>query len=577
MPVVSNASRRKGNSVVAPAPYSDDVFATLLYTGTGASQTLYPGLTNFDQGGAFLSKYRSGSPGTTVGYLWDSYIRGTSSALNTTASVQAGALPLNGIASTNITLAPATQNQVNILYASWFFKMAKSFFDIASWQGGNVSYLTIPHNLQNTPGLIIVKSYLGTSPGDWAVWHRSASGDLYLDKVNQQNSTMVEIVAADQNSFTVGPTSNVNASGTQYEAFIFAHDNSPNGVIFCGGIQSDANGNATINTGWPVQFMLWKKVNGSSDWQAYDSARGFSTALPLNNANPESTTTYLTPNGTGFDVANLGANNRYVFMAIRARNKPNTSPSNLSIPGGNSIDVYAQAISVGWDQVSPLTVTITGDVGSNSTGTPALLFNGSYPDVTLVVNSGVTVAGRGGLGVRNQAGQPGGPAIKTTGAIKIINNGVIGGGGGSGGGYSYSVGTYGYSGNGAGLPILGIAGTGTTGTQATQATKTNGGNGASGYGGPGGVGGAPGSNGSSGSGSGGGGGLGGTGGSSSNSSPGYTFTDPGGSGQGGAGLTDSDPTANRATIYTGGAPGPYIIGNASVTWLTAGTRYGTAT
>lgn len=573
MPIITTRSRKKKALDTAPAPYSDDVFSTLLYTGTGASQTFYPGFTDMDQGSMFMSRYRSGSPTYNDMCIWDTK-RGPNSQLRTSLTTIAAAVAIAGWNPTNMVMSSVSQNTINVPYVGYFFKMAKAFFTALTYVGNGAATRTLSHDLQCDPGMVVGKSWSGSANTNWNTWHRSVIGTLNLNTTSQPGTPVASIIAADSSTVTVDST--LNATGTTYELLIFAHDIRPEGVIFCGGIQSDANGVASIYTGWPIQSLWFKKTNGTSDWQIYDSARGWANYVTLNTTVAEAATTYLSANSTGLDVANLGANNKYVFMAIRARNKPNTSPNTLTINGGNSIDVYAQAIANGWDQVSPLSVNVTADVGSNSTSTPALSFNGSYPDVTLTVNSGVYVCGRGGLGVRNAVGQPGGPAIKTTGAIKIINNGVIGGGGGSGGGYSYSS-SYGYSGNGAGLPVLAIAGTGSSGMQATPATKTDGGNGASGYNSSTAAGGVAGSNGQTGGGGGGGGGLGGTGGTSSNSSPGYTYSDPGNQGRGGAGLTDSDPTANSATTYNGGAPGPYIQGNANVTWLTAGTRYGTAT
>ena len=574
MPLVSTPISRKKSSLQAPAPYSDDVFSTLLYTGTGALQTYYPGLTEFDQGGAFLSRFRSGTPSVNSGMFWDTE-RGGSSSLQTNSSAIAAGIALGSFNPNGLTLGSISQNTLNVQYASWFFKEAKSFFKAITYNG-NGTFRSINHGLECTPGMIIVKSF-GTTALKWAVWHRSAAGDLFLNDSTVQSSGKEEIVGADATVFTLGGVNATqsNSPGVPYIAYVFAHDISDESIIRCGSFTTDANGAASAYLGFDMQSLWVKRVQGAAgDWQVHDATRGFDKWVGLNTSGAEATSALVTAVTNGFNITGGSANNTYVYMAIRKRNKPNTSPNNLTILGGNSIDVYAQAIANGWDQVSPLVVTVEGDVGSNSTAIPALSFNGSYPDVTLIVNSGVVVAGRGGLGTRNAIGAPGGPAIKTTGALKIINNGIIGGGGGSGGGY-YSP-SYGYSGNGAGLPILAIAGTGATGTQATQANSTVGGNGASGSRGAGGVGGSPGSPGSTGQGGGGGGGLGAAGGSSSPNGSGTTFTDPGGEGQAGPGTTDSDPTYNDHPAYAGGAAGPYAQGNNNITWLTPGTRYGAA-
>lgn len=85
-------------------------------------------------------------------------------------------------------------------------------------------------------------------------------------------------------------------------------------------------------------------------------------------------------------------------------------------------------------------VTITGDLVSYSSGVPCLEFPGDLPNssITLVINGGVTVYGRGGNGGVKGGGGAGGNAINNGigGRLKIFNHGAIAGGGGGGGGNS---------------------------------------------------------------------------------------------------------------------------------------------
>ncbi|EPX2028362.1 TPA: receptor-recognizing protein [Escherichia coli] len=89
---------------------------------------------------------------------------------------------------------------------------------------------------------------------------------------------------------------------------------------------------------------------------------------------------------------------------------------------------------------TPVVVTITGDLVSSSSGVPCLDFPSSLTNsyISLVINAGVTVYGRGGNGGSNAAGAAGGNAINNGigTRLRITNNGAIaGGGGGGGGGY----------------------------------------------------------------------------------------------------------------------------------------------
>lgn len=87
---------------------------------------------------------------------------------------------------------------------------------------------------------------------------------------------------------------------------------------------------------------------------------------------------------------------------------------------------------------TPVVVTITGDLVSSSSGVPCLDFPSSLTNsyISLVINAGVTVYGRGGNGGSNAAGAAGGNAINNGigTRLRITNNGAIAGGGGGGGG-----------------------------------------------------------------------------------------------------------------------------------------------
>ena len=91
---------------------------------------------------------------------------------------------------------------------------------------------------------------------------------------------------------------------------------------------------------------------------------------------------------------------------------------------------------------TPVVITITGNIVSHSSGVPCLDFpsNLSNEYVTLIINSGVHVWGRGGNGGSRGAGAAGGNAINNAigTRLRITNNGVIAGGGGGGGGAYYA-------------------------------------------------------------------------------------------------------------------------------------------
>lgn len=112
-----------------------------------------------------------------------------------------------------------------------------------------------------------------------------------------------------------------------------------------------------------------------------------------------------------------------------------------SIGASNS---YNKDTLINWMKAqgsTPVVITITGNLVSHSAGVPCLDFPSSLTNeyVTLIINSGVTVYGRGGNGsTTGSAGQAGGTAINNAigTRLRITNNGAIAGGGGGGGGAS---------------------------------------------------------------------------------------------------------------------------------------------
>ncbi|EFL3859942.1 receptor-recognizing protein, partial [Escherichia coli] len=98
-----------------------------------------------------------------------------------------------------------------------------------------------------------------------------------------------------------------------------------------------------------------------------------------------------------------------------------------SIGASNS---YNKDTLINWMKAqgsTPVVITITGNIVSQSTGVPCLDFPSSLTNeyVTLIINSGVHVLGRGGNGGSNSAGGAGGNAINNGigTRLRINNNG----------------------------------------------------------------------------------------------------------------------------------------------------------
>lgn len=219
----------------------------------------------------------------------------------------------------------------------------------------------------------------------------------------------------------------------------------------------------------------------------------------------------------------------------------------FSIAGGNNVNLRTAAVNAGWNQASQVVATITANVGSTSTGTAAMTIAGSFPGgLAVVINSGVSISGRGGNGGNgNNVGAAGGLALSVSSAVTVTNNGVVaGGGGGGGGGYNtgFVCGESGSfvttSGGGGGGGGAGNAG-GSGGTNAWNNASPTGGAGTLTNGGAGGA------------------------------SLGTGAGNSGGAG-GGRGAAGSAAAVGRA----GGAAGACTSGNLNITWAVTGSRFG---
>jgi hypothetical protein len=318
----------------AGALYIEDVMATWLYTGTGATQTITNGIDLAGEGGLVWIKGRSGA----TGHRFTDTTRGATKSLesNSTAAEVTESTGLTSFSSTGFALgADADYNTSAATYASWTFRKAAKFFDVVTYTG-NGSNRTISHNLGSVPGTIIVKRTDTT--GDWQVYHRSLANTEYI----VLNSTAAKATGATRwNSttptstvFSLGTDATVNASGGTYVAYLFAHDaggfgdSGNDSVVSCGSYTG--NGSATgpvINLGWEPQWVMIKNATSTGNWNVHDNMRGFlrdgaSKWLRANLSDAEGSQDAVSISSTGFSptfgYSDWNANGQtYIYIAIR--------------------------------------------------------------------------------------------------------------------------------------------------------------------------------------------------------------------------------------------------------------------
>ena len=321
--------------------YTDDVFSTFLYTGTGSTQTITNGIDLSGEGGLVWLKNRPAAGSDH--YLFDTE-RGNNVLLssNNNAGNNAGwassfEFNNNGFDAGSI-FSTNTEN-----YASWTFGKAKKFFDCVMYTGTGVAR-EIPHNLGVEPGMIIVKNI--TSSANWFVWHTDVSGNgpiagngsyAYLNSTNEFNAGGTSVfVEANMTSSTFGVGTDEGAngvSGDEYVAYVFAHDETDSGQIQCGSYTGSAG--HFVDLGWEPQWVMIKKATGSSPagWYMFDNMRGAggsgvkSPWLHANTADAEiAHLERINFNSTGFtlpvDDGDVIGSDTYIYMAVRRKNKP---------------------------------------------------------------------------------------------------------------------------------------------------------------------------------------------------------------------------------------------------------------
>jgi len=357
----SGPASAASNSVTPAVNYIENVFSTYLYTGTTSAQTITNNINISDNGGAVWIKCRNtaGEPHVLVDTA-----RGAPNALRPNGA-DASVNDANRVSAfTTSGFALGTDGETNggtsKTYTSWTFRKQAKFFDVVTWTG-NGANRTIAHNLGSVPGCIIVKRTNTTS--NWAVYHRSLTNVQYLDLNNNNdvsNSTFFwNSTTPTSTVFSLGNDEVVNASGSTYVAYVFAHNaggfglTGTDNVISCGSVVN--TGNPQVTLGYEPQWVLFKTSDSFSSWYIVDNMRGLpvggdqavllsnSTAAEVTNSN------YININATGFTTnSSLLAGTNIVYIAIRRG--PMATPT------------------VGTSVFTPVTRTGTSAVGTSVSG-----------------------------------------------------------------------------------------------------------------------------------------------------------------------------------------------------------------
>ena len=167
------------------AVYTEDVFSTDLYTGTGSAKTITNGIDLNGEGGLVWLKQRTNAPSYYYHQLMDT-ARGATYNLQTNAtSGQSSQSVISSFNSDGYTAGSAISNSGTPV-VGWTFRNQPGFFEVHTYTGTGGNQ-TINHTLGCKPGAVIVKRTDATS--DWGIYTRdgnndSESGIGYLNKAD---------------------------------------------------------------------------------------------------------------------------------------------------------------------------------------------------------------------------------------------------------------------------------------------------------------------------------------------------------------------------------------------------------
>lgn len=287
---------------------ADDYFETVLYAGTGSTQSI----TGIFQPDFVWIKARDGAGSGRQHMLFDS-IRGATKVLrshltNAEVTVSTSLTSFNSDGFTIGSDSDVNTNSEN--FVAWNWKAGGTAvsntdgsvsstvsadtdagFSIVQYEGLASGTQTVGHGLNSAPEYIIFKNKDDTS--SWVVYSKpvGTGGFLLLNSTGSKNTSDVtntfNSTAPTASVFTVGTNNAVGGNGETIIAYCF---HSVEGYCKVGSYSGNGNADGTfVYTGFRPAWVLWKRYDGGTNgWFLMDSKRDTE-----NVAN-----TFLRPNAT---------------------------------------------------------------------------------------------------------------------------------------------------------------------------------------------------------------------------------------------------------------------------------------
>ena len=318
-----------------------DYFNTVIYTGTGATQSITVGF----QPDLVWGKSRSGS-----GYhhnLVDS-VRGNTKYLESdranaentltdavtsftsdgfTLGADAGDREFNennnSMVAWNWLASNTTASNTDGSITSTVSANTTSGFSIVSYTGTG-STATVGHGLGTAPAMIIIKARSFSE--EWLVYHQSMGNTdaINLNLTNAKSSSVNywQNTTPSSSVVYIGANDKHNKSSETYIAYCFEEKK---GFSKFGSYTGNGNADGTfVYTGFSPSFVMVKKTNGTGNWVMFDNKRNtfnvVNKRLVANLSDDEGTSDRLDflSNGWKFrsTATNVNGSDSYIYMCF---------------------------------------------------------------------------------------------------------------------------------------------------------------------------------------------------------------------------------------------------------------------
>ncbi len=371
---------------IDPAAFVDGLFSIDLWASDGSStQTITNNIDLSNKGGLVWIKDRSTAKANVlvdtarISGNTDNYLMSDSTNAQTAHTNEFGDFTSTGYTLPRNTEAGYTNTNTGRNYVGWTFRKQPKFFDVVTYTGTG-SARTVSHNLGTTVGMMLVK--LTSGADGWAVYHRGIDSStpedyrLRLDgadaRIDNTDGSRWNRTAPTSSVFSLGTDGSVNANGSTYVAYLFAHNNDDGGfgepgdqdIIKCGSYTGNSNSTGPIiDLGFEPQWIVVKRASNTGGWFVIDTMRGLAQSgtndpfLRFDSNQQEYENPYLKPLATGFQPKTTSSainysGDTYVYMAIRR--------GGMQTPSAAS-DVFQATASLTGDRQNGDTITTTLD------------------------------------------------------------------------------------------------------------------------------------------------------------------------------------------------------------------------